>query len=69
VAAGSLLSLEATWNAPRTRQVTGLADVPPVKQRLRAKAARALLRYTESAIVDLQTDEEEMLRGALHGRS
>jgi hypothetical protein len=32
---------------------------------MRAKAARALIRYTHSAINDLKGDEDEMLRGAL----
>lgn len=44
---------------------TGLAEVPPVKARSRAKAVRALIRYTKAAIHDLQHDEDEMLRGVL----
>ena len=32
--------------------------------RMRGKAARALLRYTKTAVQDLQHDEDEMLRGA-----
>ena len=40
------------------------ADVRCVQQeRMRGKAARALLRYTRTAIADLQHDEDEMLRG------
>lgn len=31
--------------------------------RMRGKAARALLRYTKTAMQDLQHDEDEMLRG------
>ena len=42
---------------------TGLAEVSAVKARIRAKAVRALLRYTKAAIYDLQHDEDEMLRG------
>ena len=34
-----------------------------VQTRMRGKAARALLRYTKTAIDDLQHDEDEMLRG------
>ena len=30
---------------------------------MRGKAARALLRYTKTAMQDLQHDEDEMLRG------
>ena len=30
---------------------------------MRGKAARALLRYTKTAVQDLQHDEDEMLRG------
>ncbi len=48
---------------PALLRWTGLADVSPVKARMRAKAERALLRYTETAIHDLQADEDEMLRG------
>ena len=33
--------------------------------RMRGKAARALLRYTKTAMQDLQHDEDEMLRGQL----
>ena len=36
-----------------------------MKKRMRAKAARALVRYTQSAIEDLKGEEDEMLRGAL----
>ncbi|EIE21844.1 hypothetical protein COCSUDRAFT_56295 [Coccomyxa subellipsoidea C-169] len=42
---------------------TRLSDISPVKVRMRGKAARALLRYTRTAIEDLQHDEDEMLRG------
>ena len=31
---------------------------------MRGKAARALLRYTKTAVQDLQHDEDEMLRGS-----
>jgi hypothetical protein len=44
---------------------TRLSDISPVKVRMRGKAARALLRYTHTAIEDLQHDEDEMLRGEL----
>lgn len=40
-----------------------VAETGGVKQRMRAKAARALVRYTQSAIEDLKGDEDEMLRG------
>jgi hypothetical protein len=42
-----------------------VAETGGVKARMRAKAARALIRYTHSAINDLKGDEDEMLRGAL----
>ncbi len=42
---------------------TRLNEISPVKLRMRGKAARALLRYTGTAIEDLQHDEDEMLRG------
>ena len=35
-----------------------------IKKRMRSKAARALVRYTASAIEDLKGEEDEMLRGA-----
>ena len=35
-----------------------------MKQRIRAKAVRALVRHTRTAITELQHDEDEMLRGA-----
>ena len=41
----------------------GLLDVAPVKRRMRAKAARALLRFSRHAVHDLQQDPDEMLRG------
>ena len=44
---------------------TGLARISPVKARLRAKAVRSLRRFTEHAIVDLEHDTGEMMRGAL----
>ena len=44
---------------------TRLNEISPVKLRMRGKAARALLRYTGTAIEDLQHDEDEMLRGEL----
>ena len=43
---------------------TGLARISPVKARLRAKAVRSLRRFTEHAIVDLEHDTGEMMRGA-----
>jgi len=43
---------------------TGLAEISSVKGDIRAKAARAVLRYTKTAIHDLKHDEDEMLRGA-----
>lgn len=48
---------------PRLIQWTGLAEISRVKYDLRAKAVRAVLRYTKTAIHDLQHDEDEMLRG------
>ena len=42
---------------------TGLARISPVKARLRAKAVRSLRRFTEHAIVDLEHDTGEMMRG------
>lgn len=48
---------------PWLLKVTGVAETGGVKQRMRAKAARALVRYTQSAIEDLKGDEDEMLRG------
>ena len=42
---------------------TGLTDVPSVKLRMRSKAARALLRFAQNAISDLQQEQDEMLRG------
>jgi hypothetical protein len=42
---------------------TRLNAISDVKTRMRGKAARALLRYTKTAIDDLQHDEDEMLRG------
>lgn len=44
----------------------GLLDVPPVKARMRAKAARAVLRFSRQAVHDLQQDPDEMLRGVHH---
>ena len=46
---------------------TGLTDVPPVKMRMRSKAARSLLRFTQHALQDLRQEEDEMLRGMLPG--
>lgn len=48
---------------PRLIEWTGLAEISSVKYDLRAKAVRAVLRYTKTAIHDLQHDEDEMLRG------
>ncbi|KAK9840543.1 hypothetical protein WJX81_000451 [Elliptochloris bilobata] len=42
---------------------TGLARISPVKGRLRAKAVRSLRRFTEHAVVDLEHDTGEMMRG------
>lgn len=41
----------------------GLLDIPLVKRRMRAKAARSLLRFSGHAVHDLQADPDEMLRG------
>lgn len=49
---------------PRLIEWTGLAEVTNVKYDLRAKAVRAVLKYTKTAIHDLQHDEDEMLRGS-----
>ena len=49
---------------PKLIEWTGLAEISRVKYDLRAKAVRAVLRYTKTAIHDLQHDEDEMLRGA-----
>ena len=48
---------------PKLIQWTGLSEVSQIKADIRAKAARSLLRYTKTAIHDLQHDEDEMLRG------
>ena len=40
-----------------------------MQKRMRGKAARALLRYTRTAVADLQHDEDEMLRGAPAART
>lgn len=48
---------------------TGLTDVPPVKMRMRSKAARSLLRFTQHALQDLRQEEDEMLRGVTPARS
>lgn len=50
---------------PLILRLTRLNETSPVKVRMRGKAARALLRYTGTAIEDLQHDEDEMLRGKL----
>ena len=53
-------------NAPLIPMVlkwTGLSQVSPVKAKIRAKAARAFIRYTENAVKELQNDQDEMLRG------
>jgi hypothetical protein len=50
---------------PSLLRWTGLAGVSPVKQRMRAKAQRVLLRYTDTAIRELQQDEDELLRGTI----
>lgn len=49
---------------PWLLRMTGVAESGVVKRRMRAKAARALVHYTHSAIDDLKQDEDEMLRGA-----
>ncbi|KAK9788845.1 hypothetical protein WJX73_003600 [Symbiochloris irregularis] len=41
----------------------GLLTVAPVKARMRAKAARALMRHSHHAVHELQQDQDEMLRG------
>lgn len=43
---------------------TGLSKIASVKRRMRAKAKRALVRFTDSAIEDLKDADDEMLRGA-----
>ena len=48
---------------PHLLKWTRLNEVSRVKRRMRGKAARALLRYTRTALEDLQHDEDEMLRG------
>lgn len=48
---------------PYLIQWTGLSEISSLKTEIRAKAARALLKYTKTAIHDLQHDEDEMLRG------
>lgn len=48
---------------PALLRWTRLNAISVVKTRMRGKAARALLRYTNTAIDDLQHDEDEMLRG------
>ncbi len=42
---------------------TGLLAKPSGKLFARGKAARALLRYSEAAVSDLQNNEDEMLSG------
>ena len=50
---------------PWVMEKTGLASIASVKRRMRAKAVRALVRFTNAAIEDLKDDQDEMLRGAL----
>ncbi len=49
---------------PWVMRKTGLAAIASVKRRMRAKAVRALVRFTSAAIEDLKDDHDEMLRGA-----
>ena len=49
---------------PWVMRKTGLAAIASVKRRMRAKAVRALVRFTNAAIEDLKDDQDEMLRGA-----
>ena len=49
---------------PWVMRKTGLAAIASVKRRMRAKAVRALVRFTAAAIEDLKDDQDEMLRGA-----
>ena len=58
------------WQSSAKRASLGLCKsfergLPYPQVRMRGKAARALLRYTKTAVQDLQHDEDEMLRGAL----
>ena len=48
---------------PPLLRLTGLTKVPPVKAKIRATAASALLKYSQQALRDLQHDPHEMLRG------
>ena len=50
---------------PWVMRKTGLAAIASVKRRMRAKAVRALVRFTNAAIEDLKDDQDEMLRGAI----
>ena len=49
---------------PWVMEKTGISKVASVKRRMRAKAKRALVRFTDSAIEDLKDADDEMLRGA-----
>jgi hypothetical protein len=44
-----------------------LDRIPPEKQAMRAKAKRALLRFTGAAIDTLREDDEEFLQGKWPG--
>ena len=56
------LAVNAPLIPPVIRRL-GLLTVPPVKARMRAKAARALMRFSYHAVHELQQDPDEMLRG------
>ena len=51
---------------PPLLSYTNLTAVPPVKLRMRSKAARAMLRFAQNAVADLKGEQDEMLRGASH---
>jgi len=54
---------------PLVLRWTGLARISPIKARLRAKAVRSLRRFTEHAVVELEHDTGEMMRGGAHART
>jgi len=54
---------------PLVLKWTGLASISPIKARLRAKAVRSLRRFTEHAVVELEHDTGEMMRGDPRART
>ena len=50
---------------PWMMEKTGLSAIASVKRRNRAKAKRALVRFTDSAVDDLKEADDEMLRGTI----